>query len=186
MKPKSFSISKYLPVLLLLIFLSFFAHLGSTPLFDADEGVYSEVTREMMVNMDFTAALLNGMPLFHKPPLFYWAQAASIKILGLNEFGLRLPSAVAALLWAASIFLFTRRYYDTRTAWHACLYMTASLLVTLAARWATPETLFNLFLTLTMLNIYRFFHAGNKRNIYQYMVNTCETQINKRVCNGRA
>ena len=166
MKPRSFSISKYLPALLLLIFLSFFAHLGSTPLFDADEGVYSEVTREMMANKDFTAALLNGMPFFHKPPLFYWAQAASIKILGLNEFGLRLPSAVAALLWAASIFLFTRRYYDTRTAWHACLYMTASLLVTLAARWATPETLFNLFLTLTMLNIYRFFHAGNKRNIY--------------------
>ncbi len=166
MKPKPFSISKYLPVLFLLVFLSFFAHLGDMPLFDNDEGVYSEVTREMVANQDFTAPLLNGMPFFHKPPLFYWAQAASIKILGLNEFGLRLPSAIAALLWAASIFLFTRRCYDTRTAWHATLFMAGSLLVTIIGRSATPEALFNLFLTLTLLNIYRFYHTGNKRHIY--------------------
>lgn len=166
MKPKPFSISKYLPILLLLIFLSFFAHLGNTPLFDADEGVYSEVTREMVSNTDFTSALLNGMPFFHKPPLFYWAQAASIKILGLNEFALRLPSAIAALLWTVSVFLFTRRYYDTGTAWHAALFMTASLLVTLVARTATPEALLNLFLTLTLLNIYRFYHGRHKRNVY--------------------
>ncbi len=120
----------------------------------------------MLENQDFTSVLLNGMPFPHKPPLFYWAQAASIKILGLNEFGLRLPSAIAALLWAASIFLFTRRFYDTRTAWHATLFMGSSLLVTLVGRAATPEALLNLFLTLTLLNIYRFYHAGNKRHIY--------------------
>ena len=166
MKPKPFSISKYLPVLFLLLFLSFFAHLGNVPLFDADEGAYSEVTREMVVRQDFTAALLNDMPFFHKPPLFYWAQAASIKIFGLNEFGLRLPSAIAALLWVVSIFLFTRRCYDTKTAWHTALFMSASLLVTLIGRAATPEALLNLFLTLTLLNIYRFYHTGNKRHIY--------------------
>jgi len=166
MTPEPFSISKYLPVLFLLIFLSFFAHLGNTPLFDADEGAYSEVTREMMVHQDFTVALLNGMPFFHKPPLFYWAQAASIKILGQNELALRLPSAIAALLWVISVFLFARRFYDTATAWHGALFMSASLLVTFIGRAATPEVLLNLFLTLTLLNIYRFYHSGNKRHIY--------------------
>jgi len=166
MKPKPFSISTHIPVLFLLVFLSFFAHLGYTPLFDADEGVYSEVTREMVASQDFTSPLLNGTPFFHKPPLFYWAQAASIKTMGLNEFGLRLPSAIAALLWAASIFLFTRRSYDTKTAWHATLFMCATLMVTLVGRAATPEGLFNLFLTLTLLNIHRFYHTGNKRHIY--------------------
>ncbi|KPJ99707.1 MAG: hypothetical protein AMJ60_04120 [Desulfobacterales bacterium SG8_35] len=166
MKSRAFSISKYLPILLLMVFLSFFAHLGSVPLFDADEGAYSEVTREMVASQDFTAALLNGMPFFHKPPLFYWAQTASIKILGLNEFALRLPSAIAALLWVVSIFLFVRRCYDTRTAWHAALFMSASLLVTLIGRAATPEALLNLFLTLTLVNIYRFSRTGNKRHIY--------------------
>jgi 4-amino-4-deoxy-L-arabinose transferase-like glycosyltransferase len=166
MKSETFGISKYIPILLLIIFLSFFAHLGNLPLFDADEGAYSEVTREMLANKDFTSALLNDIPFSHKPPLFFWAQAASIKILGLNEFGLRLPSAMAALLWAASIFLFTRRYFDTRSAWYATLFMASSFLVTIIGRAATPEAMINLFLTLTLLNIYRFYHTGNKRRIY--------------------
>lgn len=166
MKQKPFSISKHLPVLFLLVFLSFFAHLGNMPLFDADEGAYSEVTREMLVNQDFTAALLNGIPFFHKPPLFYWAQAASIKILGLNEFSMRLPSAIAAFLWTVSLFLFTRRCYDTRTAWHAALFMGSSLLITLTGKAATAEAMLNLFLTLTFFNIYRFCHTGSKRHIY--------------------
>jgi 4-amino-4-deoxy-L-arabinose transferase-like glycosyltransferase len=166
MKSETFSISKYIPVLLLVTFLSFFAHLGNLPLFDADEGTYSEVTREMLVNNDFTLALLNDKPFFHKPPLFFWAQAASIKILGLNEFGLRLPSAIAALLWAASIFLFTRRFFDTRSAWYATLFMVSSFFVTIVGRAATPEAMINLFLTLTLLNIYRFYHTCNKRYIY--------------------
>jgi hypothetical protein len=166
MTPESFSISKYLPILFLLIFLSFFAHLGDAPLFDADEGAYSEVTREMMVHQDFTVALLNGMPFFHKPPLFYWAQAASMKILGQNELALRLPSAIAALLWVVSVFLFARRFYDTATAWYGALFMSGSLLITFIGRAATPEVLLNLFLTLTLLNIYRFYHSGNRRHIY--------------------
>jgi 4-amino-4-deoxy-L-arabinose transferase-like glycosyltransferase len=70
MKSEKFSISKYLPILLLLLFLSFFAHLGNLPLFDADEGAYSEVTREMLANNDFTSALLNGIPFFHPPSIF--------------------------------------------------------------------------------------------------------------------
>lgn len=166
MKSETFSISKYLPVLLLIIFLSFFAHLGNLPLFDADEGAYSEVTREMLVNNDFTSALLNDIPFFHKPPLFFWIQAASIKILGLTEFALRLPSALAAFLWTASVFLFTRRFFNTRSAWYAALFMTSSFLVTVTGRAATPETMINLFMTLTLLNIYRFYNSGNKRYIY--------------------
>jgi len=166
MKPANFSIAQYVPVLLLLVFLSFFAHLGSVPLFDPDEGAYSEVTREMTVNQDFTTPLLNGTPFFYKPPLFFWAQAASMKILGLTEFSLRLPSAIAALLWVASIFLFTRRFYDTMTAWYSALFMSASLYVTLIGRAAAPEALAGLFITLILLNIYRFYHTGNKKHIY--------------------
>ena len=57
MQSKPFSISKHLPILLLLLFLSFFAHLGNVPLFDTDEGIYSEVTREMLANQDFATVL---------------------------------------------------------------------------------------------------------------------------------
>ena len=166
MKSETFSISKYLPFLLLIIFLSFFAHLGNLPLFDADEGAYSEVTREMLINNDFTSGLLNDIPFFHKPPLFFWAQAASIKILGLTEFALRLPAALASFLSTASVFLFTRKFFNTRSAWYASLFMVSSFLFTVTGRAATPESMINLFMILTLFNIYRFYNSGNKRHIY--------------------
>jgi 4-amino-4-deoxy-L-arabinose transferase-like glycosyltransferase len=166
MKSETFSIAKYFPVLALLIFLSFFAHLGHLPLFDPDEGAYCEVTREMLANNNFTSVLLNGQQFFHKPPFFFWAQAVSIKFFGLTESALRLPSAIAALLLGASIFLFSRRFYDTRSAWHATLFMASSLSVTLIGRAASPEAIFCLFSTLTLFNIYRFYHTANKRHLY--------------------
>ena len=166
MKPETFSIAKYSPILLLLIFFSFFAHLGNLPLFDPDEGAYSEVTREMLANNNFTSVMVNGLPFFHKPPLFYWAQAVSVKFLGLTEFALRLPSAIAALLWGVSIFLFSRRSCDTRAAWYATLFMVSSLSVTLIGRAATPEAIFCLFMTLALFNIYKFYYTANKRYIY--------------------
>ena len=166
MQLRSFSISKHLPILFLLFYLSFFAHLGNIPLFDADEGAYTEVTREMLVNQDFTTALLNNIPFSHKPPLFFWAQAASIRILGLNEFAMRLPSSLAALFWSISIFLFVRHCYDTRTAWYATMFMVSSLIITLVGRAAIPLALANLFLTLTLLDIYRFYYTGNRRHVY--------------------
>ena len=61
MAKEPLSISVHLPILTLVLFLSFFAHLGSVPLFDAGEGVYSEITREMLVNQDFTTAYLNSL-----------------------------------------------------------------------------------------------------------------------------
>jgi len=166
MKSEPFSIAKYSPILLLLIFFSFFAHLGNLPLFDPDEGVYCEVTREMLANNDFTSIMVNGLPFFHKPPLFYWAQAVSVKFFGLTEFALRLPSAISAFLWGVTIFLFSRRFCNTRSAWYATLFMTSSLSVTLIGRAATPEAISCLFMTLTLFNIYKFYFTANKRYIY--------------------
>jgi 4-amino-4-deoxy-L-arabinose transferase-like glycosyltransferase len=44
--------------------------------------------------------------------------------------------------------------------------MASSFGVTLTGRAATPQALINLFLTLTLLNIYKFYLNGNKRHIY--------------------
>ena len=166
MAKKLFSISIHLPILAFVLFLSFFAHLGSVPLFDMGEGIYSEITREMLVNQDFTTAYLNGKPHFHQPILFYWIQAATIRMLGLNELALRLPSAVATLLWALAIFMFVRRLYDFRTAWYATIFMAASLHITIIGKAAMPDAMLNLFISLTMFNIWRYHLTRNKRFVY--------------------
>ena len=65
-------------LLLLLAFavlMSFFVGLGSVPLFDLDEGAFTEATREMLLRGDYISTFLNGEPRYDKPVLIYWLQA---------------------------------------------------------------------------------------------------------------
>src|SRR4029434_3184441 len=88
---------------------SFFWMLGAAPLFDVDEGAFSQATLEMFQRGDFLSTTLNGKPRYDKPILVYWLQAASVAVFGPSEFAFRLPSALCASLWALATLLFTRR-----------------------------------------------------------------------------
>jgi 4-amino-4-deoxy-L-arabinose transferase-like glycosyltransferase len=157
------------PVVLLLaaiVLFSLFAGLGSVPLFDEDEGAYSEVTREMLQSGDFVTPRLNGETFFHKPPMIYWAQAASVRLLGLNEFALRLPSALASLAWLLLLFGFARRYFSGAVAWYAVFFTATSLQTGIVAKAAIPDALLNLFITLAMFRIYTYYRYQRKRDIY--------------------
>lgn len=80
--------------------------MGTTPLFDVDEGAFSEATREMLESGDFGFTFLNGKPRFDKPILVYWLQALSMSMFGLSEVGARMPSLVAGIAsaWIAARF----------------------------------------------------------------------------------
>ena len=88
----------------------FFWNLGAAPLTDVDEGAFSEATREMLARGDFVTTYLNGELRFDKPILTYWAQALPVAWAGPVEWAFRLPSALAACLWAWLLFRFARRY----------------------------------------------------------------------------
>lgn len=68
------------------------------PLANPDEGRYSEISREMAQSGDWVTPRLNGIKYFEKPPLQYWASAASFKVFGESEFSARLYTALAGLL----------------------------------------------------------------------------------------
>ena len=89
--------------------------------------------------------------------MIYWTQAASAAIFGLNEFALRLPSAAASLLWAVMLFLFARRYLGAQTAWYAVFFMMTSIQTGIVAKAAIADALLNLFITLTMFSIFRYY-----------------------------
>ena len=48
------------------------------PLAIPDEGRYVGVAWEMLRSGDWLVPTLDGLPFFHKPPLFYWISAASM------------------------------------------------------------------------------------------------------------
>lgn len=93
-------IRKYWPLVLLLVFASFFylINLGERPLEDYDEATYASVLRSSFERNDFLSFEYFGNNWFEKPPLYFWLAAASVKTFGFNEFALRLPSALFGIV----------------------------------------------------------------------------------------
>jgi 4-amino-4-deoxy-L-arabinose transferase-like glycosyltransferase len=89
---------------------------GWRPLMLPDEGRYVGVAWEMMRSGDWLTPTLNGLPFFHKPPLFYWLTAGAMSILGSHEWAARVAPLLGACLGAFSLYLFVRRWWDERTA----------------------------------------------------------------------
>lgn len=80
------------------------------PLMLPDEGRYVSVAWEMLRSGDWLTPTLDGLPFFHKPPLFYWITGAALWVAGLTEFAARAASIFGATLGALSLYLFTRRW----------------------------------------------------------------------------
>ncbi len=77
-----------------------------------------------------------GLPDLHnvKPPLMIWLMSASIRWLGLNEFAVRLPAALAASATVALVYAFVRSLSRSRATGVA-----ASLILLASAGYVGPH-----------------------------------------------
>jgi 4-amino-4-deoxy-L-arabinose transferase-like glycosyltransferase len=157
-----------LPWILLIValFVGFWFNLGGVPLFDLDEGAFSEATREMLASGNYLTTYLNGALRFDKPILIYWLQALSVSSFGLNEFALRFPSALAATLWVVLLYRFTRRFYGHNTALMAAFMMATALQVTIIAKAAIADALLNLFIAASMFLLYDYLKERKRSTLY--------------------
>ena len=103
-------------LLYLLIGLSFIWGIWAYPLFDLDEGAFSEASREMLSNGEYLIPTLNGELRSDKPILIYWLQAASISLFGEHTWSYRFPSVVFSLLWIVIVWRMAREIADEQTA----------------------------------------------------------------------
>lgn len=147
-------------VLLAAMLLGIWSQLGSLPLFDLDEGAFSEATREMVTSGNYVLPTLNGEPRYDKPILIYWLQASSVHAFGFNEFALRLPSALCASLWVLVILQFGRRYLPDATAvLLSALAVPLTLMASIISHAAIADALLDLLLALSLLDLYRALDA---------------------------
>ena len=113
----------WLVALLLLAWLACTA--GLRPLAVPDEGRYAGVAWEMIRSGDWLTPTLNGLPFFHKPPLFYWLTALSIKAFGLTLWAARVASVCGALAGAMALYVLARRWAGSGLAvWSALVLVT--------------------------------------------------------------
>lgn len=90
--------------------LAFFWNLGKTGLVDETEPLFAEAARQMLVTGDWITPYFNEVPRFDKPPLIYWLMAIAYRIVGVNELGVRLPSAIAAFFLTIFCFYILQFY----------------------------------------------------------------------------
>jgi 4-amino-4-deoxy-L-arabinose transferase-like glycosyltransferase len=111
-----------LALLALLAACVFLPGLGRRDLWNPDEPRYAEVAREMRETGEYVVPHFNGRLYTQKPPLMFWAMAASGFLLGdLDELAVRLPSALAAIGSVLLVYALGRRLFDRRAAWLAAI-----------------------------------------------------------------
>ena len=111
------------------------------PLMLPDEGRYAGVALEMLNSGDWLTPTFNGLPFFHKPPLFYWITAAGLSVLGVNEFAARSASLLGGVAMAFSMALFARRWMSECSARTGLLVLLTQPLVFLASQFANLDML---------------------------------------------
>ena len=138
-------------------------HTRALPLIDRDEGRYAEAAREMVATGDWLVPRLFGVPYLEKPPLYYWLTAAAYRVVGVDELGARLVSALAGACGVLAIGLVGRRYFGARAGLLAAVVLATSGLYFVLARVAITDMLFGVLLTAALTS---YFVAETERRSY--------------------
>ena len=99
---------------------------GTRGLWEPDEGRYTNVALQMLHSGDFISLRRNEEALhFTKPPVTYWAIAASVASLGRNEWAVRLPIGLAYVFTVALVFQLGKRFVPDKPWLPALIYATS-------------------------------------------------------------
>jgi 4-amino-4-deoxy-L-arabinose transferase-like glycosyltransferase len=155
-KPLASSYSPFKGVFFAIIGALFFIpFLGNVHLFDWDEVNFAEIAREMIVTGNYAEPQINFITFTEKPPLFFWLQAISMKLFGVNEFAARFPNALLGVCVLPLLYSLGRRMKDQRLGilWALCYFGT--VLPHLYFKSGIIDPLFNFFIFLSIYGIAR-------------------------------
>jgi 4-amino-4-deoxy-L-arabinose transferase-like glycosyltransferase len=160
-----------LMILTVLICLFFTFMLGNRPLSVPDEGRYVEISREMAVTGNYLTPRLNSVKYFEKPVFFYWLEAFSINLFGLNEFTLRLWPALFALFGCLAVAVAGARLFGRLTGLIGATVLATSLLYYGLSRAIILDMPVAILLTLALLSFLIGTHEapGLKRRLYLWV-----------------
>jgi 4-amino-4-deoxy-L-arabinose transferase-like glycosyltransferase len=155
-------------ILTVLSCLFFTFMLENRPLSVPDEGRYVEIPREMVASGNYLTPRLNGVKYFEKPVLFYWLEALSIKLFGLNEFTLRLWPALFALFGCLAVAVAGARLFGRMSGLLSAVVLATSLLYYGMSRAIILDMPVSILLTLALLSFLVGTHEvpGPKRRLH--------------------
>ncbi|MFH1601787.1 MAG: glycosyltransferase family 39 protein [Candidatus Shapirobacteria bacterium] len=123
---------------------------------------YSFWTDENHVALFAEAILARGKPVLENgyrtgayQGLMYWVSAASAKLWGLNEFGIRFPSVVFGVLTIIAIYLLGKELFNKKTALLAAFFLTFLKIEILMSRQARPYQALQFFFLLSAYFVFK-------------------------------
>lgn len=105
----------------------------------------------MLETGDWITPRSGGQIYLEKPPLFYWAQAMFIKLLGPTVLAARLPSALAVAATSLILWFWLRRRGAPLAGWLAAICFALCPLTIGLARVAMTDALLTLWLTVAII-----------------------------------
>jgi 4-amino-4-deoxy-L-arabinose transferase-like glycosyltransferase len=111
--------------------------------------VYAAVpAQEMLASGNWIVPRFGGLPRLEKPPLSYWVLAASSRLFGrVDEWSVRFPAAVSALMLSALMGVWAGRWYGRAAGMGAALVQFTSVYVIIFGRKAEVDMLLCLLTT---------------------------------------
>ena len=127
-----------------------FAFQGSRGLWNTDEGRYVDGALQMLDSGNFLVPAYSPVEVnLSKPPVTYWAIAASLRIFGRNTWAARLPAALAYLITVLLVYAIGLRLFK-RKPWLSGWVFALSLAPFIAANVVSTDVLLMLFEALAM------------------------------------
>ena len=160
-RKETLAIPVWLPLLLMAGYLFF--GLGSYGLLDNNEGLYTEIAREMSRGSSLVIPHVNGLLYMEKPPLLYYLVAASLSLFGETESAARVIPTLASLACMAGVWWFAARIRRPEAGKLAVMILASSLGFMLMSRVVMFDMLFTTFLTLALLGFHVAWREGNRR-----------------------
>ena len=146
-----------------------FYMLGSDGLYAAQEARAALITRNMINSGDYFNPHIHGDEALQKPAFFYWLGVLGAKAFGLDEFAVRLPSALAAFLAAVVTCLMAGRIYGRKTGFLAGLMFVSMFSFAQFGRLARIDMTLAALYTWSVYLVYRGYFEERKANWRLYL-----------------
>lgn len=134
--------------LIITVFLSI--EIGNRRFANPDEGRYVEIAREMAESGDYVTPRLNGVKYFEKPPLFYWIEAASIKLMGIGFAKSRLVELGLAIFGCLLLMVTAVKAYNLPTAILSGGVLSTTLLYYVQSRYINLDLSVSVFMSASL------------------------------------
>ena len=119
-------------------------------LMDDVDAVQAAIARGMLTSGDWVTARLDGLVYLEKPPLIYWTIAGSFRLLGVHDWGARIPIALSAIgvCWLTA--MFGTWAFGKRAGFYAGLVMATCVGLFLFTRILIPDAMLTFTIALAM------------------------------------